>query len=54
MFTCGYGVDAIRSGGRGAESIGLLMQWDLGKARGEKFNPAQPNRWRGWQWLFGD
>jgi hypothetical protein len=54
MFTCGYGVDAIRSGGRGAESVGLLMQWDLGKARGEKFNPAQPNRWRGWQWLFGD
>jgi hypothetical protein len=54
MLTFGYGVDAIRSGGRGAESIGLLMQWDLGKTRGEKFNPAQPNRWRGWQWLFGD
>jgi len=54
MLTCGYGVDAIRSGGRGAESIGLLMQWDLGKAHGENFNPAQPNHWRGWQWLFGD
>jgi hypothetical protein len=54
MLTCGYGVDAIRSGGRGAESIGLLMQWDLEKTRGEKFNPAQPNRWRGWQWLFGN
>ena len=54
MLTCGYGVDAIRSGGRGAESVGLLMQWDLGKAHGEKFNPAQPNRWRGWQWLLGD
>jgi hypothetical protein len=53
MLTCGYGVDALRSGGRGAESIGLLMQWDLGKTHGEKFNPAQPNRWRGWQWLLG-
>jgi hypothetical protein len=53
MLTCGYGVDAIRSGGRGAESIGLLMQWDLEKTHGEKFNPAQPDRWRGWQWLFG-
>ncbi len=54
MLTCGYGVDAIRSGGRGAESIGMLMQWDLGKTHGEKFNPAQPYHWRGWQWLFGD
>jgi hypothetical protein len=54
MLTCGYGVDAIRSGGRGAESIGLLMQWDLEKTHGEKFNPAQPNRWRGWQWLLGN
>ena len=51
MLDYAYGVDAIRSGGRGANSIGLLMQWDLGKTRGEKFNPAQPNRWRGWQWL---
>jgi hypothetical protein len=49
-----YGVDASRSGGRGANSVGLLMQWDLGKAHGEKFNPAQPNRWRGWRWLLGD
>jgi hypothetical protein len=49
-----YGIDAIRSDGRGASSIGILMQWDLGKPYGEKLNPAQPNRWRGWQWLFGD
>jgi hypothetical protein len=53
LLGCGYGVDAIRSGGRGAESIGVLMQWNLEKTRGEKFNPVQPNRWRGWQWLFG-
>jgi hypothetical protein len=49
-----YGIDAIRSDGRGANSVGVLMQWDLGKTYGEKLNPAQPNRWRGWQWLFGD
>jgi len=54
VFDYAYGVDAIRSGGRGANSIGILMQWDLGKARGEKFNPAQPDRWRGWRWLLGD
>ena len=49
-----YGVDAIRSGGRGAHSVGFLIQWDLGTAHSEKFNPAQPNRWRGWRWLLGD
>jgi hypothetical protein len=49
-----YGIDAIRSGGRGANSIGILLQWDLGKLHGEELTPAQPNRWRGWQWLFGD
>ena len=48
-----YGIDAIRSDGRGASSVGILLQWDLGKTYGEKLNPAQPNRWRGWQWLFG-
>jgi len=48
-----YGIDAIRSHGRGANTVGILMQWDLGKTHLEKFNPAQPNRWRGWQWLFG-
>lgn len=54
MLTYAYGIDAIRDGGRGAQNIGLLLQWDLKKTRGEKFNPAQPNNWRGWQWLFGD
>jgi len=53
MLTCGYGVDAIRTDGRGAESVGFLIQFDLGKARTERFNTPQPNRWRGWQWLFG-
>jgi hypothetical protein len=52
MFHYAYGVDALRSHGRGANSVGILLQWDLRKARGEKFNPAHPNRWRGWQWFF--
>ena len=53
IVTYAYGVDAIRSHGRGGQSIGLLMQWDLRRTHGEKFNPARPNRWRGWQWFFG-
>ena len=53
MVGYGYGVDAIRSRGRGANNIGMLVQWDLEKTHVEKFNPAHPNRWRGWQWLFG-
>ncbi len=31
MVSYGYGVDAIRTRGRGAQSIGLLMQFDLGR-----------------------
>jgi hypothetical protein len=54
MATCAYGIDAIRSQGRGANTVGILMQWDLGKPHFEKFNPAQPNRWRGWQWPFAN
>ena len=48
-----YGVDAIRSHGRGANSIGILLQLDLGGVHGPAFNPAHPGLWRGWQWLFG-
>ena len=54
MLDYAYGVDAIRSHGRGAQSIGLLMQWDLRPTHGEGFHPAHPDRWRGWQWLLGD
>ena len=54
MLDYAYGVDAIRSHGRGAQSIGLLMQWDLRPTHGEGFHPAHPNRWRGWQWFLGD
>jgi hypothetical protein len=54
MVAYAYGVDAIRSHGRGAQSIGLLMQWDLRPTPGEGFHPAHPDRWRGWQWFLGD
>ena len=52
MLDYGYGIDAIRSHGRGANSIGLLLQIDLGKKHSQNFNPTQPLQWRGWQQIF--
>ncbi|MGB7749103.1 MAG: hypothetical protein WBN75_17635 [Verrucomicrobiia bacterium] len=52
MLDYAYGVNAMRSHGRGANTIGILLQWDLGKNHGAGFSPAHPNRWRGWQWFF--
>jgi hypothetical protein len=52
MLDYGYGIDAIRSHGRGAHSIGLLVQIDLGAKHSPGFNPAQPLQWRGWQRIF--
>jgi len=54
MLDYAYGIDALRSQGRGAQSIGVLMQWDLGPAHGEGFHPAHPDRWRGWQSFWGN
>jgi hypothetical protein len=48
-----YGIDAIRSDGRGTSSVSILIQFDLEKPHGKGFNPAQPGRWRGWNWLLG-
>jgi hypothetical protein len=52
-----YGVDAIRSGGRGAHSVGILIQYDLeADRRGKRpfWDPwLNPNRWRGFERLFG-
>jgi hypothetical protein len=48
----GYGVDAIRSHGRGAQSVGILIQLDLVKARAALPESTQPGRWRGFQQLF--
>ena len=42
MLGYGYGVDAIRSHGRGAQSVGLLLQFDLGQAREALLNPDSP------------
>jgi hypothetical protein len=53
MVNYAYGVDAIRSHGRGANSLGVFLQLDLGRQHGPAFNPAHPGFWRGWQWLFG-
>lgn len=49
----GYGIDANRDGGRGASSIGILLQIDLDKPHGDSFSATQPDRWRGWNWLMG-
>jgi hypothetical protein len=54
MATYAYGFDAIRSHARGAQSVGILLQWDLGKTRGSTFNPVRPWQWRGWQRIFGN
>ena len=52
MLTYGYGIDAIRSNSRGAHSVGLLVQFDLGKMHSKGFNPTQPSKWRGWKLFF--
>ncbi len=48
----GYGVDAMRSHGRGAQSVGILVQFDLGHARAALPESTQPGSWRGFQQLF--
>ena len=48
-----YGIDAMRAGGRGANSISFLLQWDLEKTFHSDFIPTQPGQWRGVQQLFG-
>ena len=48
-----YGVNAIRTAGRGASSISFLIQVDLGRIRSSKFNSLEPDRWQGWNWLLG-
>jgi hypothetical protein len=52
MLDYAYGIDAVRTGGRGANSVGLLVQFDFGKKNSKNFNPPQPSLWRGWQRIF--
>jgi hypothetical protein len=52
MVGYAYGIDAIRSSGRGAHSVGLLMQFDLGHAKQSLLSPDELSRWRGWGRMF--
>lgn len=50
-----YGVDAIRKGGRGAHSVGILVQFDLERANVSLFEPGEnPIRSRGLQHILGN
>ena len=49
----GYGVDAIRASGRGADTLSILLQVDLGRLHSHDFHPAQPGHWQGWNWMLG-
>jgi hypothetical protein len=53
LVNYGYGIDAVRDHGRGANSISFLLQIDLERSQGESFKATQPGRWRGWNWLLG-
>ena len=52
MLNYAYGIDAVRSNGRGASSIGVLMQIDLGYLNSKKFSQPLPSLWRGLQNFF--
>jgi len=52
MLNYAYGIDAIRSNGRGASSVGVLMQIDLGRMNSQKFGQPQPLPLHGWQRFF--
>src|SRR5207248_6756095 len=53
MLGYAYGVDAIRTDGRGAHSVGLLMQVDWAQAYDALFNPESPSHLRGFQRVLG-
>jgi hypothetical protein len=53
LLDYGYGVDAVRTGGRGGNSISLLVQLDLDKIRSPWFHPLQPGFWHGLGSAFG-
>lgn len=52
MVNYAYGINALRSNGRGASSVGVLMQIDLGGLRSGKFTQPQPVPLHGWQRFF--
>lgn len=52
MAGYGYGFNAIRSSGKGAQSIGFLLQFDLSPAKEAFIKTEPPGHWRGLQHLF--
>lgn len=52
MLGYARGIDAIRTHGRGSDSIGIWLQFDLKEARETIFTPTQPGLWRGLPELF--
>jgi hypothetical protein len=52
MLGYGYGVNAIRSHGRGANSIGFWMEFDLKHARETLSHSGQPGLWHSLPLLF--
>jgi hypothetical protein len=53
MLDYGYGVDAIRSGGRGAHTIGVLLQLDLSHAKEAFFRTETTGHWQSLQRFLG-
>lgn len=51
MTDYAYGINAIRDGHRGAHSVGVLLQIDLGRP-GHRFNITEPSLWQGVQRMF--
>ena len=45
MLDYGYGFDAIRTHGRGAQSIGLLVQFDLERTKDSVNSPIPNTSW---------
>ncbi len=52
MTDYAYGINAIRAGYRGANSVGFLLQIDLGKIAGRNFTVTQPSLWQGAHKIF--
>ncbi len=52
MLGYGYGFEAIRTGGRGANALGILVQLDWDRAVEAFRSPLSAGKWRGWQRIF--
>lgn len=52
MTDYAYGINAIRNGHRGANSVGVLLQIDLGKFTSHGFTATQPSLWQGAHKIF--